>query len=46
MGGEGSIVKMVQRGEANSDYTHINYKGGDRIARYLFDALMLGYENR
>ena len=46
MGGEGSIVKMEQQGEANSDYTHINYKGGDRIARYLFDALMLGYESR
>ena len=46
MGGEGSIVSMVRNGEANSDYTHINHKGGDRIARYLFDALMLGYENR
>ncbi|MBR5638954.1 MAG: hypothetical protein IKW83_04235 [Muribaculaceae bacterium] len=46
MGGEGSIVKMVKHGEANSDYTHINSKGGNRIARYLYDALMLGYENR
>ncbi|MBR5118321.1 MAG: hypothetical protein IK100_06730 [Muribaculaceae bacterium] len=46
MGGEGSIVKMVKHGEANSDYTHINYRGGNRIARYLYDALMLGYENR
>lgn len=46
MGGEGSIVTMVRNGEANSDYTHINHKGGDRIARYLYDALMLGYENR
>jgi len=46
MGGEGSIVEMVQRGEANKDYTHINHRGGNRIARYLYDALMLGYENR
>lgn len=46
MGGEGSIVQMVSRGEASKDYTHITYKGGDRIARYLYDALMLGYENR
>lgn len=45
MGGEGSIVEMVKRGEANSDYTHINFKGGNRIARYLYDALMLGYES-
>jgi len=46
MGGEGSIVKMVKQGEANSDYTHINLKGGNRIAQLLYDALMLGYENR
>ena len=46
MGGEGSIVEMVKHGEANSDYTHINSRGGNRIARYLYDALMLGYENR
>lgn len=46
MGGEGSIVNMVRNGEANSDYTHINHKGGDRIAHYLYDALMLGFENR
>ena len=46
MGGEGSIVKMVRNGEASKDYTHITYKGGDRIARYLYDALMLGYDNR
>lgn len=45
MGGEGSIVEMVRHGEANSDYTHINSRGGNRIARYLYDALMLGYEN-
>ncbi len=46
MGGEGSIVNMVRNGEANSDYTHITHRGGDRIARYLYDALMLGFETR
>jgi len=46
MGGEGAIVNMVQNGEANRDYTHINHKGGDRIGRYLYNALMLGFENR
>lgn len=46
MGGEGSIVNMVNRGEASSDYTHLTPKGGDRIARLLYDALMLGYEKR
>ena len=46
MGGEGSIVTMVNNGEANRDYTHINMKGGDRIAKYLYDALLLGFENR
>lgn len=46
MGGEGSIVRMVQRGEANSDYTHINFKGGDHLARLLYDAIILGFETR
>lgn len=46
MGGEGSIVNMVNRGEASRDYTHLTLKGGDRIARLLYDALMLGYERR
>lgn len=46
MGGEGSIVEMVKKGEAARDYTHLTGRGGDRIARLLYDALMLGYENR
>ena len=46
MGGEGSIVEMVKKGEAARDYTHLTGRGGDRIARLLYDALMLGYDNR
>ncbi len=46
MGGEGSIVNMVKNGEAARDYTHATTKGGDHIAHLLYDALMLGYDNR
>ncbi len=46
MGGEGSIVEMVKANPpmANYDYTHINFRGGKQIAKYLFDALMYGKE--
>lgn len=44
MGGQGSIVAMVQNHEAGSDYTHINFKGGEHIAGLLTDALLWGYE--
>lgn len=46
MGGEGSIVNMVNNGEAARDYTHVTRKGSDRIAHWLYNALMLGYNNR
>ena len=47
MGGEGSIVKMVEGTprEANGDYTHINFLGGRRLAGYFYDALIEGKEN-
>ena len=47
MGGEGSIVKMVEGTprEANGDYTHINFLGGRRLAGYFYDALTEGKEN-
>ena len=28
---------------ANKDYTHINFKGGKYLARFLFDSMMAGY---
>mgnify|MGYP001775470027 CR=1 FL=1 len=45
MGGEGSIVKMVEAKQANLDYTHINFAGGKKLAGYLFDALVRGEES-
>lgn len=46
MGGEGSIVKMVENTprEANGDYTHINFLGGRRLAGYFYNALLKGKE--
>ena len=44
MGGQGGIVRMVENHEAGTDYTHINFKGGEHIARLLADALLWGYE--
>lgn len=45
MGGEGSIVRMVDNHEANLDYTHINFRGGRRLAKLLFDAIVWGQES-
>ena len=44
MGGQGSIVDMIDRKMANLDYTHINFKGGKHLAGILFEALMYGKE--
>ena len=46
MGGEGSMVEMVNSkpAMANYDYTHINFRGGKHLANILFDALMYGKE--
>lgn len=46
MGGEGSIVQMVESkpSMANYDYTHINFRGGKYLAGILFEALMYGKE--
>ena len=46
MGGSESMKDLVDRGLANKDYTHINFKGGRYLARFLFDALMAGYEGK
>ncbi|MFV0546437.1 MAG: SGNH/GDSL hydrolase family protein [Bacteroides sp.] len=44
MGGEGSIVKMVQAkpAMANYDYTHINFRGGKHLAKLLYETLLYG----
>lgn len=46
MGGEGSIKEMAERepAEARKDYTHINRRGGDRIADIFCRALIHGFE--
>ena len=48
MGGEGSIKRMVEANpaEANKDYTHINRRGGKRIADLIYKTLMYFYENQ
>ena len=45
MGGRESMKTLVDRGLANKDYTHINFRGGRHLARLLFDALMAGYHS-
>lgn len=46
MGGEGSIRRMAEAkpAEAGKDYTHINVRGGERIARLLFKSLVYGHQ--
>lgn len=46
MGGEGSIKRMAEAkpAEAGKDYTHINARGGKRIANYLFKSMVYGHE--
>ena len=47
MGGAGSIKEMADRkpAEARKDYTHINRRGGDRIADILCRSLLHGFES-
>ena len=45
MGGDGSLAAMVEKHQANLDYTHINFSGGKKLARLLYDVLMNGKEN-
>lgn len=46
MGGEGAMVRMAeaQPAEAGKDYTHINRRGGKRVAGILYRTLIHGYE--
>nr|WP_240485530.1 hypothetical protein [Myroides marinus] len=43
MGGNGSMVKWVEEGKANKDYTHFNHKGATVIAEKVFTRLEEGY---
>lgn len=44
MGGEDAIVNWVRQGWANSDYIHLNHKGGRHLAEPLFKAIELNIE--
>ena len=47
MGGEGSIRRMAEceHPEAAKDYTHINRRGGRRIATAMFRSILHGWKN-
>lgn len=45
MGGSGSMARMQKEGQANRDYTHINFQGGKVIGQLFFDVLMNGKMN-
>lgn len=47
MGGEGSMIRWVEQEKpawANLDYTHVNHIGAAKIATYIRDYLLKGYE--
>lgn len=43
MGGNGSMVKWVNDGLANKDYTHFNASGSRKIARTIYGEINKGY---
>lgn len=46
MGGNGSMAKLVHAkpAQANYDYTHINFRGGNYLAGLLYETLVYGKE--
>ena len=46
MGGNGAMVRWVEKNWAAKDYTHIGYRGGKFVAGKLIDALLSGAEDR
>lgn len=46
MGGEGAMVRWVEKNWAAKDYTHIGYRGGKFVADKLIDALLAGAEEK
>jgi len=46
MGGEGAMVRWVEKNWAAKDYTHIGYRGGKFVADKLIDALLEGAEDK
>jgi hypothetical protein len=44
MGGRNSMLKFVEQDWASKDFSHLNFKGGRKIANSLMNALMLEKE--
>lgn len=44
MGGDDAIVKWVKNGWANTDYIHMNHKGGKELAKPFFEAIRSNIE--
>ena len=45
MGGRESMVKLVNQGLANKDYTHLSHGGGKVVSQHLYRSLDAGYIN-
>lgn len=45
MGGRESMKTLVDKNLAAKDYTHLTHKGGQRLARLLFNAMMDDYDS-
>ena len=45
MGGRESMAKLVKRGLANKDYTHLSHGGGNVVSDYLYRSLDAGFIN-
>lgn len=45
MGGRNSVVGMVEHHLAEKDYTHVNRKGGEVLAKKFARSLIAGYDN-
>jgi lysophospholipase L1-like esterase len=45
MGGENSMVDFVKAHQANKDYTHLTFSGGNKVATALLKSLLFEYEN-
>ena len=45
LGGDGAIASLQKQGMAAKDFTHLNFKGGEHIAKLFFDVLENGKMN-
>lgn len=45
MGGKDGMIDFVSKGLAAKDYTHMNYKGGEKIAEHIVQSILAGVEN-